>query len=240
MWSTALFSKRFIAAVAAVVALCSCAMAQRTYSPEFYIGGRAGATLSRMSFTPNVKQGWLTGATAGIAMRYTEEKIFGLMAELNIRQSGWKESFEDKEDPRAASLFAYHRQLTYIQLPIMTHIYFGRRVKGFFNLGPSVSYMLGSSISSNFDYRNPQSVENFPHRNRTTEQMSMEIANRFDYGIVGGAGMEVRVARRHSMLLEGRYYFGIGNIFKSSKKDFFSASRGSSIEITLSYLFKVI
>lgn len=244
MWSKALFSKRMArrmaAVVAAVAAFCACATAQRTYTPEFYIGGKAGATLSRTSFTPSVKQGWLTGATAGIAARYTEERIFGLVAELNIRQCGWKESFDDKEDPIAASLFAYNRRLTYIQLPVMTHIYFGRRVKGFFNLGPSVGYMIGESVSSNFDYRNPQQVENFPHRNRTTEQMAMDIANRFDYGIVGGAGVEFAVRRRHSLLLEGRYYFGIGNIFKSAKKDFFSASRGMSIEITLSYLFKVI
>lgn len=208
------------------------AMAQRTYTPEFYLGVKGGATLSKMSFTPSVRQGWEQGTTAGIVARYTEEKIFGLMAELNITQRGWKEDFQ-------TSGFNYSRRLTYVQLPVMTHIYFGGRVKGFVNLGPSVSCLIGSAITSDFDYRNPASVEGLPIHNRPTEQMSMEIKNRFDYGIAGGIGMEVSFARRHSIMLEGRYYFGIGNIYGASKKDTFSASRGMSIEISLAYLFKI-
>lgn len=216
----------------AALSITAAASAQRTYNPEFYLGAKGGVALSRMSFTPSVRQGWQPGATAGIIARYTEEKVFGLIGELNLEQRGWKEDFQD---PR----FSYSRTLTYINLPIMTHIYFGGKVKGFVNLGPSVSYLIGSSISANFNYADPGSVEGFPIRNRTTEQMSMEVKNRFDYGIAGGVGLEVRVARRHSLMLEGRYYFGIGNIFPSARRDVFSASRGMSIDVTLTYLFKV-
>ena len=51
--------------------------------------------------------------------------------------------------------------------------------------------------------------------------------------------MEFIVKRRHSFMLEGRYYFGLGNIYKDSKRDFFSASRNQSIEVTLKYMFRV-
>lgn len=211
----------------------STADAQRYYSPELWIGGKAGATLSRMSFTPTVRQKMVPGTMAGVSVRYTEEKYFGLIGELNVEQRGWKEDFE-------GYTFEYERRLTYIQMPIMTHIYFGKKVKGFVNLGPSFGYMLGSTVKANFDYRNPAEVEGFPVRNRSVEQMSMEVGNRLDYGITGGLGMEFVIKGRHAIQLEGRYYFGIGNIFPDSKKDTFSASRGMSVEIMLSYMFRII
>ena len=69
--------------------------------------------------------------------------------------------------------------------------------------------------------------------------MKMDIKNRVDYGIVGGGGIEIRFHDRHSLMLEGRYYFGLGNIFPSAKKDEFSASRVTSVEISLAYMFRL-
>ncbi|MDE5800771.1 MAG: PorT family protein [Paramuribaculum sp.] len=212
---------------------CLSASAQRYYDPHFSIGGSAGITMSKMAFSPGVEQSMAMGATFGLKARYTEEKYFGLIAELNMVQRGWKQTFD--ETP-----FDYSRTLTYVELPVFTHIFFGsRKVKGFVNLGPSVSYMLTSSISSNFNYENPGSVEGFPIANRHVEQMSMPIKNKFDYGIAGGAGIEFVIKGRHSIMLEGRYYYGLGNIFSAKKKDKFSASRSNSIEVKLGYLFQI-
>lgn len=213
------------------------ANAQREYSPNLAIGGRAGATLSRMSFTPEVHQKMLQGLTFGVAARYTEEKLFGLIAELNVTQRGWKEDFARDEAPQ----FEYSRTLTYIQMPLLTHIYFGsKKFRGFFNLGPEIGYMIGSSISANFDYQNYKNIPDFPQGYRTNEQLTKEIENKFDYGIAVGAGMELCMKGKHSFMLEGRYYFGLGNIFRDSKRDFFAASRGMSIEIALSYMIRVL
>jgi hypothetical protein len=155
------------------------------------------------------------------------------LAELNIAQHGWKENFEEYP-------FDYQRQLTYIELPVMTHIFFGgRNFKGFINLGPQVGYMLSSKITANFDYNNPQSVEGFPTSNRYTDQMALDIKNRFDYGITAGLGCEMIINRRHSVSIEARYYYGLGSIYGSSKKDAFSASRNNTILITLGYQFRL-
>jgi hypothetical protein len=171
----------------------------------------------------------------GVSFRYVEERHVGIMAEVNIEQRGWKENFEELNDR-----FDYLHRTTYVELPILTHIFFGSRVvKGFFNLGPELCYMISDNIKSNFDYRNTGKVEGFPNENRHTEQMGMEISNRFDYGITAGAGIEFVIARRHSLMLEARYYFGLGNIFPSAKKDYFSASRGTSILVTLGYMFRI-
>ena len=213
------FVSRLIA-VAMLMSLTAGVSAQRAYEPHFAIGGKAGMTFSKMAFTPGVEQSMLSGMTAGVAVRYTEENFFALIGE-----------FEETD-------FAYSRTLTYVQLPLLTHIYFGgSKVKGFVNLGPSVGYMISNSISSNFDYENPAAVEGFPIENRHTGQMTLPIKNKFDYGILGGAGVEFIIKKRHSIMLEGRYYYGLGSIFSSTKKDEFSASRGNSIEITIGYLF---
>lgn len=215
----------------AMLCMASVAVAQREYEPHFAVGVKGGVTFGRMEFVPSVKQNMNMGMILGVQARYTEEKFFGLIAELNIVQGGWKEVFEGTE-------FNYSRTLTYVQLPILTHIYFGgKNFKGFVNLGPSVSYMIGDNISSNFDYLNPTSVPDFPYQNRRLNQMKMEVEKKFDYGITAGLGMEFIIKKRHSILLEGRYYYGLGNIYPSAKKDEFSASRGSSIQATLGYLF---
>ena len=207
--------------------------AQRQYEPNFALGAKGGATLGLMSFSPAPKQAFTPGVTFGVVARYMEENHFGLIAEVNMTQRGWRENFE-------GAPFKYSRTLTYIQIPLMTHIFFGNRhVKGFFNLGPEVGYMLGSHISADFDYLNHASVPNFPGHNRVTEQMSMEISNKFDYGIAAGVGIEFVAAGRHSIFIEGRYYYGLGNIFPAAKRDYFSASRTMAIEATVGYMFKV-
>lgn len=214
----------------------SALLAQREYSPKFYLGAKGGATLSRMTFSPGVHQKMVQGVTMGVSAKYVEENIFGLLAEVNITQRGWKEDFERDLAPE----FDYSRKLTYIQIPFMTHIYFGSdKFKGFINLGPEFGYMIGDKISANFEYNNIKDIPGFPTTMRTNEQMSMEIERKFDYGIAAGAGMEFIVKRKHSLQLEGRFYYGLGNILNDSKRDFFSASRGMSIEITLGYMIRV-
>lgn len=208
------------------------ASAQRHYIPHVHIGVHGGMSMSRQSFYPSIKEGMLNGAQFGFSFRYAEERHVGLLAELNIEQRGWKEDFEDAP-------FEFQRRLTYIELPIMTHIFFGSRtVKGFFNLGPEVGYMISDKASANFPYTSLPDVKDFP-ANRRYEQMQLKVSSRFDYGITAGAGVEFVIRRRHSITLEGRYYYGLGNIFPSARKDTFSASRGSSIQITLGYLFRL-
>lgn len=221
------FSLLLLAMVATV------ASAQRFYSPDLAIGVRAGASVSNMAWQPAVRQSMTPGAMFGLTIRYTEEKYFGLVADLMISQRGWAEKFEDTPE------FSYRRQFTYVQLPVMTHIYFGsQKFRGFVNLGPSVGYMIQDKVTANFDYRNIGEVANFP-KGRRTEQLDMAVYRKIDYGITGGAGMEFRIRRKHSFMLEARYYFGIGNVFSSKRGDTFGASRPNSIEATVAYLFRV-
>lgn len=211
------------------------ASAQREYSPNFSVGAAAGMTMSRMAFSPEVKQKWANGFTGGVRVRYTEENHFGLVGELNIEQRGWSEDYEELN-----SQFSYTRRLTYLQMPLMTHLYWGGdKFKVYVNLGPEVGYMIGSSISSNFDYRDYMHIPDFPLHNRTCQQMVLDVSNRFDYGITAGLGLEWFYKQRQSLMLEGRFYYGLGNIFPCTRSDYFSAARGMSLMVTVGWMMRV-
>ena len=209
------------------------ASAQTHYEGTIAVGGKAGATLSRVNFNPTVEQVMLPGMTAGVMFRYIEEKNFGLIAELNFTQRGWKEKFEESD-------YRYSHNFTYLELPIMTHIFFGnQRVKGFVNLGPEIEVMLGNRISSNFSYQDAAEDEYFINDNRHIEQLSMKVSNKLDYGICAGAGMELNLNSKHSLLLEGRFYYGLTDVFPNHKTDVFSSSNSMTISVTLGYFYRL-
>ena len=200
--------------------------AQKRFPTEHSIGITAGMNMSKVSFQPSVAQDYKMGETFGFAYRYIEEKYFGIQAELMFTTRGWKDKLEDYPD------YHFSRSFSYVELPIMSHIFFGNnRFRGFVNLGPSISYLVGSDkVVTNIDY----SVEN-PFE---TEHHNLEISNRFDYGIIGGAGIELRFGRNF-FLIEGRYYFGLGDLFPNEKKDYFEASASQYISVKATYLFKI-
>ncbi len=209
------------------------ATAQTHYEGTIAVGGKAGDSFSRVNFNPSVQQTMLPGMTAGVMFRYIEEKNFGLIAELNMTQRGWKELLDESE-------YRYYHRFTYLELPIMTHIYFGnQRVKGFFNLGPEINVMLGDGINSNFNYQTAGEMDYFINGTRHVEQMNMDVNNRFDYGICAGAGMELNLNAKHSLLLEGRFYYGLTDVFPNHKTDIFSSSNSMSVTVTLGYFYRL-
>lgn len=207
------------------------AAAQTHYASNVAVGVKGGADLSRMFFNPSVKQGFKPGAMAGVMFRYIEENHFGLIAELNFVQRGWKENFEEAP-------FSYSRTMNYLMLPVMAHIYFGRRGRFFVNAGPEIGLRLSDSYKADFDVTKAPDIEGFP-KYHTTEQYSEPIKQRVDYGICAGLGGEFSVNRRNSLALEVRFYYGLGNLFSSARKDFFNASNSMNLEFTLGYWFRV-
>ncbi len=54
-----------------------------------------------------------------------------------------------------------------------------------------------------------------------------------------GAGLEYSHPRLGHFLLEARYYYGLGNIYGDSKRDYFGSSNFGIITIKMSYLFDI-
>ena len=67
----------------------------------------------------------------------------------------------------------------------------------------------------------------------------MSVEHRLDYGIAGGLGLELSVPKLGHFLVEGRYYYGLGDIFGNSKRDYFGRSNLSNIVIKMTWLFDI-
>ena len=205
---------------------------QTHYSANICVGGHGGIDVSRVFFTPSVRQGWPVNPTFGAMFRYIEENHFGLIAEVNWLRRGWSENFEGLP-------FNYRRNLDYIEIPVFAHIYFGRRAKFFVNAGPQVAFRIGESVQANFDPYNTSQIPDFPNINRRNDQMTEKVTQKVDYGIAAGLGCEFNINPKNSLTLEARFYFGLGNIFPSKRQDTFRASNTMYISATVGYWFRI-
>jgi len=194
------------------------AQLHNNYTKEYYIGVNGGATLSTMRFSPTLKQTMKLGVNTGVTMRYIAEKYFGLQAEVNFQQRGWAEKVT-LDNPNT-----YNRTLNYIEVPFLTHIFFNAGpTRIFVNLGPKICFLIGDS-----------EVNNYGEPNESMGR-GKAVENRVDYGVCGGLGFEFR-SKIGTFGIDGRYYFGLGDIFNNSKSDPFEASANQVISANAYYL----
>lgn len=218
---------------------------------ELAVGVSAGCLLSNVGFMPNVPQTMHTGLTGGMTFRYTSEKYFSsicaIVAEMNYAQVGWKEDILKPDDTPVINAVtgvaeAYQRDMSYLQVPVMARLGWGRERKGFqffFQVGPQLGVFLGDRTKSNFDVSQVASAIANGTSTRTSgviAQDTMAVERRVDYGITGGIGLEFSHPKVGHFLLEGRYYYGLGDIYGNSKRDYFARSNFSNIIIKLSWL----
>ncbi len=215
---------------------------------DFSIGFGGGYVLSDIGFTPKVTQGYHTGFMGGVAMRYVCEKYFNtiasVMAEVNYAQIGWKEDILTKQDQPVINGVTgkpeeYSRTINYVQMPFLAHLAWGRERSGcnfFVQAGPQFGLYLSESSKSNFKFEEANMAD---RSNTNIAQDTMKVENTFDYGIAAGLGMEYSSHRLGHFLLEARYYFGLGNIYGATKKDYFSKSNIGNIVIKFTYLFDI-
>lgn len=215
---------------------------------DFSVGVSGGYALSNIGFTPKVTQGYHGGMTGGVSFRYVCEKYFktvcSIMAEVNYSQIGWKEDILTADDQPVINNVTglaeeYSRTLNYVQVPIFAHLAWGREQKGmqfFFQVGPQLGFLLSESTSTNFEFSSRNGSD---RANPVCAQDTMAVENKFDYGIAAGLGVEYSVPKVGHFLLEARYYYGLGNIYGDSKRDYFAKSNISNIVVKLTYLFDI-
>lgn len=201
--------------------------AQKNFRHELAAGASFGTNFSSVSFSPKVKQGMLMGFNGGATIRWNTEANLGLQAELNFTQQGWQEKYESHPEQE------YKRTINYLELPFLTHIYFGgKKVKVFVNLGPKIGYAIGEHTTTNLG------EDFYKEENSDTYQHDRPIDKKFEWGLCGGPGIELRTGIGY-FLLEGRYYYALGDIYKSRKEDHFSKSAGQTISVKLTYLIPI-
>lgn len=229
--------KKSLFSLTTALLLCGMPVSAQVGSPRnlIEIGGNAGMGTNSISFIPKIKQTLSLGPTFGVTLRHTSEKYFflicGTQIECNFAGRGWTELIED------GSGNEYTRIANYVEIPFFAHLGIGRELYGFqmfLNAGPQISYLL--SEKEKYGGQKPWDISNRP--NNVTEQYGKDIENKLDYGIAAGLGVELRTGIG-MFGIEGRYYFGLGNIYGITKKDYFARCANGTISLRASYMFKL-
>ena len=226
--------KRFL--TISIVLLMSISIKAQIEQPrhilEFGVAG--GMNLNKMEFQPTVRQTYLNGMNGGVSLRYTSEKYFSMICaaqvEVNFAQRGWKEDFDDETGN------GYSRTLNYLEVPLLAHLSGGKEERGFqffVNMGPQFGFFIGEEEKYTGNWQpqeRPISIN--PIYGKVVE-------NKFDYGIAGGLGVELKT-NAGNFFLEGRYYYGLSDIFGNSKTDDFGRSANQTISIRLGYSIRIL
>lgn len=202
---------------------------------DFSIGASGGYTLNSMSFYPGIRQRMKGAPMFGFATRFICEKYFalicGVQGEVNYTTLGWTENIDD------GSGNTFSRDIHTIQVPLLMHLGFGREVKGFKGFivaGPQFGFILGTK-----DHRGGGEWDISHRPGGVTYQYDHPLDRKFDYGIAAGLGVEFSSVAGH-FALEGRFYYGLGDLYDNSKRGYFGRSANMTIYAKLTYLFDII
>ena len=138
------------------------------------------------------------GVTMGVMGQYDITDWVGVRVELDWTQKNYRQKRENLQ------ICDYKYVNNYLQLPVMGSFSFGgEKLRGFCNLGIYTGYWLNSNrkgtdfntlTETNYDFS--EKVEFMDERDR-----------RWDFGFVGGAGVEYRFASHWAAQVELRYYY---------------------------------
>ncbi len=203
---------------------------------DFSVGFTGGYTINKMDFQPTIKQSFKGSPMVGFAARYVCEKYFtticAVQLELQYNNLGWKEVIEDGSDN------TYKRDWHFLEMPIVMQLGWGRERRGLkfvFEAGPQVGLYLSGK-----EHRGGSGEWNTANRpNGVVYQYGKDPDNKIDYGITAGVGLEISSPIGH-ILLHGRYYYGLGDLYDNSKRGDFGRSANQTISIKLTYLFDLV
>lgn len=226
--------KRIYIFIAFILAFSTGSYAQIEESRNILeVGVSGGMNLNKMEFQPSIRQGLQQGINGGVNVRYTSEKYFSMICaaqlEVNFSQRGWIEDFDD------GTQNAYSRITNYIEIPFFAHVSWGKEKRGlqfFLNLGPQIGFLMNETEKYTGDWlidERPVSIR--PIYGKATK-------NEFDYGIAGGLGLELKT-KIGNFFIEGRYYYGLADIFSNSKMDDFGRSANTTITARLGYSIRI-
>lgn len=219
--------RRYTIGILLILTIPLCAQ-QRLQHEEMYLGVQGGITLSMVHFEPSIKgvenftNGHL-GWNAGLVFRYAGHHGCGLQVELNYMQRGWHETVKDN---LVVPQDDYYRTLHYIELPFLTHIFFGSPTfRGFINLGPQIGYC----------FKEHDRGDHLPDYTAQYEPISKP----FDWGVVGGIGLYYRHPKAGIIQVEARFNYSFGDIYPTRGTNFFDIASCMDFTINLGYLIPI-
>jgi hypothetical protein len=194
--------------------------AQNTFKSETYLGLSGGVGLSRVSFTPYIKQDLLTSESIGLILRHISEPHLGLQFEAVFSSRGWIEQRD--------SAGTYKRELKSLVIPVMAVVVAGSKLVRFsFTLGPYVSYI-----------RDEKETISTIDSARYRPYYLLPLHNKWEFGLTAGIGIEFHT-KLGVFALKGAYSNSLTNIFPLNVSEFYyQASRMQAIDAGFAYMIR--
>ena len=198
---------------------------------QLSVGVRAGFGTYGVNFEPpslNGDQVPLYEPNFGIVGIFNDKNNAGIQVEVNYAVKGWHEKVKD------ADSMEYKREISYLEVPFMTHFELGRswfRIYGI--IGPYIAFKRDeSTTSNNYDSRiayNPYDMYNQKVRD-------------IDFGNKAGLGFRINFGQRFSAFADVRYDLQIAggqNIFKKQPNNI-QASRLTELSGSVGLVFNIL
>ncbi|MEN8226300.1 MAG: porin family protein [Bacteroidota bacterium] len=179
-------------------------------------GVKGGFTISDMNMdvTPDTVMDQINGYHAGVYFRFGDE-LFSFQPEIIFVRKGTNINDENGD-------WYQKFNMNYIDVPLLLRISVDlKRTELYFNFGPYVGYSIGAKASGrNFDDASGNWVED-----TDTYEFDSYIVDRWDAGVVMGAGFRVRM-----VFFEARFNNGLLNVgqevYDSSTNKYLNLSLG--------------
>ena len=182
---------------------------------QWRVGVNGGATYNHSTISKHYmtdyqwKDRW--GVTLGVMGQYDVKDWLGVRAELDWTQKNYRLTRQ------IFSNLDYKYVNNYLQLPVMASFSFGgKQLRGFCNAGVYGGYWLTSGREGTDFNNSSEKVYEFSE----DIKFNSERDQRFDFGFVGGIGLEYRFCQRWAAQVEMRYYYST----VSTQKDYMRLS----------------
>lgn len=182
---------------------------------QWRVGVNGGATYNHSTISKHYmtdyqwKDRW--GVTLGVMGQYDVNDWLGVRAELDWTQKNYRLTRQILSD------LDYKYVNNYLQLPVMASFSFGgKQLRGFCNAGVYGGYWLTSGREGTDFNNSSEKVYEFSE----DIKFNSERDQRFDFGFVGGIGLEYRFCQRWAAQVEMRYYYST----VSTQKDYMRLS----------------
>ena len=198
---------------------------------EFHFMPKVGMSFANLT---NSEGKMAPGLNIGVAAEFPVFDSFSIEPGVYYSMQGTRSSsYVGMGDMRVGGDVTF--DMDYINIPIYAKYYV---YEGFHLFaGPQFGFYLGDKGHKGGLF-NDSTLNLRP--GLVNQQYDLPVKNKFEYGITAGLGIEVNTRHAGHFLLEGRYYYGLSDVFGNSKKDVFGRSANGTIAIRATYLFDLI
>ena len=175
---------------------------------QWRVGVTGGTDYNLYTMDIQYESDWKTegrwGATVGITGQYDVTNWLGVRADLNWMQKNYRHYRE-----RLPISYRYFND--YLQLPVMASLSVGgKKLRGFVNLGVYGGYWL-SSHREGYE-TNIFSVKYYSFSEKV--EFDSDRDKRWDFGLVGGVGLEYCFTKHWPAQVEARCYYSTTSVQK--------------------------